>query len=59
MQLLMGSPFGAACEVSRAEMSGGTEVEVEVEVGAEVAALVVVQRGAAALPGPPVAVCGK
>lgn len=53
----MGSPFGAACEVSRAEMSGGTEVEVE--VGAEVAALVVVQRGAAALPGPPVAVCGK
>lgn len=57
MQLLMGSPFGAACEVSRAEMSGGTEVEVE--EGAEVAALVVVQRGAAALPGPPVAVCGK
>lgn len=55
----MGSPFGAACEVSRAEMSGGTEVGVEVEVGAEVAALVVVQRGAAALPGPPVAVCGK
>lgn len=55
MQLLMGSPFGAACEVSRAEMSGGTEVEE----GAEVAALVVVQRGAAALPGPPVAVCGK
>lgn len=58
LQLLMGSPVGAGCGLSRAGMSG-----VMVEVGgwrwvgggggAEVAALVGLQHGA------PVAVCGK
>ncbi|GLD67204.1 kinesin-associated protein 3-like isoform X1 [Lates japonicus] len=35
------------------------EVVTEVEAGAEVTVLVGLQRGAAALTGPPVAVCGK
>lgn len=38
---------------------GEVVTEVEVEAGAEVTVLVGLQRGAAALTGPPVAVCGK